>query len=169
MSGAIIQNSDVSIINPDGSNLVPVTYAGGGMIDTKTLPATGTYTVFFNPRTTNTGTVTLTLYDVVDVTGTITPGGPPVTVNITTPGQNARLTFSGASGQQVTVHVASNTMGSVTVSLLRADGTALTSTTTSSASFNLATQTLPANETYTIKIDPPGINTGSMNVSVTSP
>ena len=169
MTGAIIGNSDVSIINPDGSNLFPPTYAGAGYIDAKTLPAAGTYTIFFNPRTTNTGTVTLTLYDVVDVSGSITPGGPPVTVNITTPTQNARLTFSGTAGQQVTVHVTGNTIGSVAVSLLRVDGTVLTSVTTSSASFNLAMQTLPANETYTIKIDPPGINTGSLDVSVTSP
>jgi hypothetical protein len=45
----------------------------------------------------------------------------------------------------------------------------MTSSFTSASSFNLTTQTLPANGTYTITIDPDSFNTGSMNVSVTNP
>jgi hypothetical protein len=52
---------------------------------------------------------------------------------------------------------------------LWSDGTVLTSATSSSASFSLARTTLPAAGVYTIKIDPGGANTGSINVSATSP
>ncbi len=114
-------------------------------------------------------THTLTLYGVVDVTGTLTINGPSVSVTITTPGQNARLTFSGTASQQVTVRLTSNTIGTVTVKLFKPDTTALTSTTSNAANFNLATQTLPTTGTYTVVVDPSGTNTGSLTVSVTSP
>jgi len=55
------------------------------------------------------------------------------------------------------------------VRLLKPDGSQLTSSFSSSSSFNLTQQTLPTTGTYTIVIDPSGTNTGSMNVSVTSP
>jgi YD repeat-containing protein len=162
----------VSILNPDGSTLVSPTFVGtsGGFIDVQTLATTGTYTIVVDPQTSDTGSMTLTLYSVpADTTGTVTIGGSAVNVSISTPGQNGSLTFSGTSGQQATVHITSNTMGLVRVSLLRPDGTQMTSVFTSSASFNLATQSLTTTGTYTIKIDPDSFNTGSMNVSVTNP
>jgi hypothetical protein len=113
--------------------------------------------------------VTLKLYDVADVSGTVSVGGPAVAVTITTPGQNASLTFAGTSGQQVTVHVTNNAIGSMEVKLLKPDGTTLTSGISSAGSFDLATQTLPTTGTYTIAIDPWDARTGSLNVAVTSP
>jgi hypothetical protein len=162
----------VSIRNPDGTNLVAPTFVGtpGGFIDVKTLAATGQYTIFVDPQDTDTGSITLTLYDVpADVTGTVTIGGPAVNVTTTVPGQNGSLTFTGTSGQQVTVRVTSNAMGLTRVSLLRPDGTTQTSSFTSASSFNLSTQTLSVSGTYTIKVDPDSSNTGSMNVNVTNP
>ena len=46
-----------------------------------------------------------------DVVGTITPDGTPVTVTITTPGQNARLTFGGAAEQRVSVWATDSSFG----------------------------------------------------------
>jgi len=162
----------VSILNPDGSTLVSPTFVGttGGFIDVQTLATTGTYTIVVDPQNTDTGSMTLTLYSVpADVTGTVTIGGAAVNVTITTPGQNGSLTFSGTSGQQATVHVTSNTMGTVRVTLLRPDGTQMTTSITSSASFNLATQSLTTTGTYTITINPDSSNTGSLSISVTNP
>lgn len=89
---------------------------------------------------------------------------------LTVPGQNGSLTFSGGSGQQVTVRITGNSVGTVTVKLVRADGvTVMTSTLSSNTSFNLATQTLPAAEIYTISVNPSGSGAGSLNVAVTSP
>jgi hypothetical protein len=48
---------------------------GGGFVDTRALPSTGTYSITIDPPNTTTGAATFTLYNVPpDVTGTITPG-----------------------------------------------------------------------------------------------
>jgi YD repeat-containing protein len=176
MTGVTIGSSSccstrVSILKPDGTALISPTLIGtsGGFFDVQTLAATGVYTILVDPQSSDIGSMTLTLNNVpADFVGTVTIGGPAVSVTTTVAGQNARLTFSGTSGQQATVHVTSNTMGFVRVTLLKPDGTSLTSTFTS-GSFNLATQTLPVTGTYTITIDPDSFNTGSMSVSVTNP
>jgi hypothetical protein len=139
-------------------------------IDTTVLPATGTYTVVVDPQTANTGSITLTLYDVpADLTGSLTIGASATPVTFAGVGQRGSFTFSGTASQQVTVRITSNAIGSVNVKLLRPDGTTMTQFTTSSASFNLTTQTLPATGTYTVAIDPSTTNVGTLNVQVTSP
>jgi hypothetical protein len=113
--------------------------------------------------------MTLTLYECPDVTGTVTVGGSAVNVTTTVPGQNGSLTFSGESGQQVTVRMTGNTMNCVTVLLYKPDNGLLTYVFSCSGSFNQATQTLPATGTYKIVVDPNSTNTGSISVSVTNP
>jgi YD repeat-containing protein len=162
--------ADVSIRNPNGTTLAGPSWMGSsGYLDAVTLPTTGTYTIFVNPSGTYTGNNTLTLYDVVDASGTLTIGGGTVAATITVPGQNGALTFSGTQSQQVTVHVTSNTLGYTTVTLRKPDGTTLTTTATSASSFNLSTQTLPVTGTFTVFVNPDSYSTGSLNVSVTSP
>jgi len=171
MTSVTINGSNVNIYKPDGSVLAG--YANvtttGAFLEPVTLPVAGTYSILVDPQLTYTGSMTLTLYDVVDFAGSTTVNGSSVTVTLNTPGQNGQVTFSGTSGQQVTVRVTSNTIAGVTVKLLKPDGSQLTSSFSSSSSFNLPQQTLPTTGTYTIVIDPNGTNTGSMNVSVTSP
>lgn len=161
----------VSIRNPDDSVLAPATcMEGSGFIDVQTLPTNGTYRILVDPVNHAVGSVTLALHDVpADTTGTVTVGGSAVGVSLGTPGQNGTLTFSGTASQQVTVRMTSNTFGSVTVKLLKPDGSQLTSTTSTLSSFNLATQTLPTTGTYTIVVDPTAANTGAVTVSVTNP
>jgi hypothetical protein len=55
------------------------------------------------------------------------------------------------------------------VTLLKPDGTSLTSTFSCSGTINLAQQTLPTTGTYTIKIDPNSSQLGTGNVSATNP
>ncbi len=161
----------VTIRKPDDTTLTSGSIQViASFIEAVTLPTTGTYSIFVNPTGSSTGSVTLTLYDVpADVTGSVTVGGSALGVTTTVAGQNASVTFSGTASQQVTVHVTNNAMGFVTVKLLKADGTVLTSASSSGANFNLSTQTLPATATYTISIDPSQANTGSLNVNVTNP
>ncbi len=92
----------LSIFKPDntelsGSNLCNGTEA---FLDAVVLPTSGTYTVVVNPSWRYMGQFTLALYTDVDVTGSITAGAAPQTINITTPGQNAVLSFSGTAGQK---------------------------------------------------------------------
>ena len=77
--------------------------------------------------------------------------------------------MSGTSGQQATVRVTGSTFSCVTVTLLKPDGTSLTSTFTCGSNFNLATQTLAVTGTYTITVDPNSSSTGSLSLSVTNP
>lgn len=161
---------NVSILKPDGSVLAPATcMEGSGVIEPRTLPATGTYTIV-DPTMWAIGDVTLTLYDVpADTTSVTAIGEPAVSVPLSSPGQNGTLSFSGSAGQQVTVRLTSNTFGWVTVRLLKPDGTQLTSLYAPWSSFNLATQILPTSGTYTIVIDPGGASMGSISVAVTGP
>jgi len=162
----------VRLVMLDGTDQ---TYIGIGtgcnpcFLDTLTLATAGTYTLWVQHYSTNVGSETLQLYNVVDATGTVTVGGVATTVTISTPGQNAQLTFGGTSGQQVTVHITNNVIGTMTVNLLDPSGNTLTSTYTSGSSFDLATQTLSTTGTYTISIDPYGASTGTVSVNVTSP
>ena len=163
---------DVYIRNPNGSNLAYTSVSNGStsFIDTKTLGSTGTYTILFDPSNIATGSATFTLYDVsTDASGSVTIGGSATTLTIGTPGQSGTVTFSGSASQSATVHLTSNSIGYVTVTLRKPDGTSLTSSGSSSSSFNLSTQTLPVTGTYTIEFDPNSTNTGAISVSVTSP
>jgi YD repeat-containing protein len=163
------------LLKPDGSTLSNITFQSliTNFIDTQTLPVAGTYSILVVPGGSSTGSVSVTLYNVVDASGTLTIGGSPVTVTTTVPGQNASLTFSGAANQQATVHFTGNTIPAsacVSVSLRKPDGTTLTSLSNQcGTSFNLASQTLPVSGTYTVFIDPVYNGTGGITVSVTSP
>jgi hypothetical protein len=170
-TSSTISSGILRILRPDGTALVStVLTTSGAFIDVQSLAATGTYTVLVDPDTTNIGNATLTLYDVpVDQSGTLTIGGTPVAIALGTPGQNAAFTFSGTSSQLVTVHVTSNTFGTITVKLLKPDGSQLTSLMSGAASFNLSTQTLLTTGTYTIVVDPSGAGTGALSLTVTSP
>ena len=169
-STALTTGSYLGVDNPSGSTLIST---GIGSVSTSTnfdmtLPATGIYSIILDPSGTGTGSVTLTLSSEADA-GTIVIDGPSVPVTISRVGQRAHATFNGELNQQVAVRVTNNTIPSVNVALLRQDGTTtLTSTTSGSSSFNLATQTLPATETYTVRINPDGLNTGSLSLDVCS-
>ena len=151
----------VSIIKPNGAVLVAAMTlgAGGGFMDTVTIPTTGTYTILVDLQGPATGDVTLTLYDVpADVTGTIA-FGVPKTVTTTVPGQNASLTFTGTVGQVVSLVMAGGCC-TTRISLLKPNGTVLVSPVSFGAAGGfLDATTLPNNGTYTIAIDPQGAAT----------
>lgn len=114
MTSVTINGSNVNIYKPDGSVLAG--YANvtttGAFIEPVTLPVAGIYSILVDLQITYTGNMTLTLYDVVDFSGSTTVNGSSVTVTLNTPGQNEQVTFSGTSLQQVTVRVTSNTESS---------------------------------------------------------
>ena len=169
-SGGTSGNSaNVYFKKPDGSTLTSVFVISSGFIEPQTLPSTGTYTVLTDPSNSAVGSATITGHSITDNSGTVTINGGATTVTTSAPGQNGDYTFSGTASQQVTVSVASNTTSCVTVTLKKPDGSNLTSTFACGASFSLSQQTLPTTGTYTININPSSSNTGSLNLSVTSP
>jgi hypothetical protein len=162
----------VTLRKPDGTTITStiVSNGGTGFIDVRTLPVTGTYSLLVDPNSFNTATGTLRLYDVpADFATSTTINAAAVSAVTTVPGQNAKVTFAGSSSQQVTVRITNNTMGLVTVKLLKPDGSQQALSISSSASFNMTTQTLNATGTFTVSIDPSGNRIGAMDVRVTSP
>jgi hypothetical protein len=82
---------------------------------------------------------------------------------------NARLTFSGAAAQHVTVRLGTGSIGSVALSILRPGGTALAGPVTLGTAGGTLAATLPAAGVYTILIDPVAFRTGNVTATVTSP
>ena len=170
---AVTNNGFISVTlkKPDGSTLITTSVdSSGGYIDLKILPVTGTYSIFVNPNSFNTANFTLTLYEVpADISTSTTIGASAIEVANQVPGQNVLVTFAGTSGQQVTIRVTNNNIGSVFVKLFKPDGTQQVSYSHVSSSFNVPTQTLSTTGTYTILIDPFGSAVGSLSVRVTNP
>jgi hypothetical protein len=142
-------------------------------VDALSLPYTGTYSVLIDPQGTTTGSVTVTLYDVSNVIGTVASGNP-VTVTATTPGQNGRFTFSGLAGQKVSLQLANSTYigcPAVNGSIVKPDGDILASTSISAGDQCygggwMDSQTLPTSGTYTLLIDPQGAATGDVTAII---
>ena len=164
--------ASLSLERPDGSTLASMTtFGSSGFLDTQRLPVTGTYTIVVDLQGAATGSMTLTLYDVPDdVTGAIVPDGPSVTATMGTPGQNARLTFTGAAGERVSLEISGVTIGSTVtgtrVALLRPDGTELAAVVVGTNGGVIDPVTLPLAGTYTVLVDPQGANTGSATVTL---
>jgi|GEM_PF-2109930 len=159
----------MAILKPDDSSLGSAPICDGkGFLDQQTLPTNGAYTLLINPDGAATGQVTVTIYTIIDMTGTITPGGPPVNVKITTPGQNARFTFTGSSEQIVAVQVTKSTFDScgTTIAILKPDDSSLGSTPICGGTGFLDQQILPANGTYTLLVSPDEATTGQATVTM---
>lgn len=169
MTSVTINSSTVSILKPDGTTLVStfIGTSGGSLDPTTTLPTSGTYTIVVDPVGLSTGNMTLTLTS--PLTGTIILDGASVPISLTKAGQTARYTFSGTSGQWVSIGFTSVTIASSTFTLLKPDGTTLASNTIGTAGGGLEPPgTLPATGTYTIVVDPSGTNTGTITLMLMS-
>ena len=133
------------------------------------LTTTGTQSIFINPDFDFTGSVTLRLLPgQSDITGTVTPNGPPVNLS-TSPGQNASLTVQANGGQQLTLHFTNNTIGKISVELIKPNGSSLTFHVDSASNFDVPTVVIPSSGTYTLRIDPFRTSAGTVTFSVTSP
>ncbi len=171
MTSVTITSGTVSLWKPDSTALVPPTSfsTAGGAIDTQILPVSGTYFILVDPNLTYTGNITLTLYDTPDVTGTVTIDGTAVTPTLTVPGQRARYTFTGTAGQQLNLGASSVTITNSVVSILKPDGASLASATISTIGGSVDPPALPTSGTYTVVVDPNGLYTGNMTLTLSTP
>ena len=156
----------ISIRDPYGKVSGFVSVVTTGFIDTIKAAVSGTYTVVVDPASTYTGNNTLRLYDVpTDFTSAITLGGSGVVVTNTVPGQNGRLTFTGASGQRVSLRATSSSISSSTISILDPSGSSVASTTSTLAGGYLDTQTLSTAGQHTVLVDPLAALIGSVTIT----
>lgn len=167
--GGTIEAADVWIVLPDTTNAAHASWGfhSGVFIDVTPLNQTGTCLLRINPGT-FTGTETVQLWSVPpDVSYAITPGGSPLTVTTTVPGQNASVTFTGAVGQRVSLRVDNVVTEAADITITRPDGQQQTS---GSWGFHTGTYidatTLQLAGTYTIYVNPGLQFTGSEQLTL---
>jgi hypothetical protein len=177
LTGVGYTSAKLRIVSPDGTDLYTPALnfgRGGNFLEPKVLPATGAYTIKVDPWLLAVGSATVQLYDVpADPSATITacPAEPcSATVSTTTtPGQNATLTFSGTTGQRVSILAGnSNHAFPVQLSILKPDSTPLFSPAVGVGAGGLDTfvdtKTLPTTGTYTVLLNPLFADYGSLDV-----
>jgi YD repeat-containing protein len=158
------------ILNPDGTTLNSTQCVGTAqLISQIVLPMNGTYTILLTTTDNTTGTVAVNLYNVVNVTGTITIGGPPVSITLSTPGQIANLTFGGTSGETVTVRGDDSSVGCLLDNIIQGTKVAIDDY-ECGASWSSSTAKLPNTGKYTLSIVPQDAPyTGSLRVQIITP
>ncbi len=153
--------------NPEGKSMKEAGYTGNGFMESLVLPATGTYTLVVNPYGLNTGSLKLTAYSAV--TGSITPtsGGESKTVTTNGPGQNAKITFSGKSSEEVSVVLSESTIKSGHVAIENPEGSVVGEEKSfgSSGETTVGPVSLSSTGTYTIFIKPEGEYSGSVKLT----
>lgn len=160
-----------SLIQPNGSTINLGSMGGPGTegqsFDLSGLSQSGTYTVFVNPNALAVPTFDMTLSS--DATGSFSIGATGFTFNTSRPGQNARYTFSGTSGQRLTLRATTPSgsfQSSGVIQILRANGTQVGSNyplpINADVTYNLPL--LPATETYTVFISPTQGRTGQTTI-----
>jgi RHS repeat-associated protein len=162
----------VRIHNPDGTTLAIAVPAATGFIDSTALQATGTHTIEVDPNAATTGSLRLVAYSVPpEDAGMVVPtqSGVTRTLDLSTPGQNAKLSFAGQAGQAISVRGAQGGVRS-RVSIVKPDGTRLSGR---NQLFDPASTTnlydaeaLPEDGSYAVLIDPEGEASGSITVTV---
>ena len=169
--GTMFSGARVWVKSPTNTTVVAPVVVGtnGAFVEPVTLTAAGTYTIKVDPDGANTGNVTLNLYTVpADVSSAITAGGAGVAVANTVPGQNMKLTFTATAGQKVSIKlnhvtIGSNAVSGTTVTLIKGSTTVgLPTIVGTNGGYIDTSDPGDRGATYTIKIDPQGVNTGSM-------
>lgn len=151
-----------AVQNPDYTRLEGTGCQTVCFFDSQRLPRTGTYTVLVQDG------ATFTLWVTIPFAAPISTNGTGLNLNLL-PGQNARLSFNGVTGQSATVQISNNVINNtVTLSLLNPDGSTLNSITQGNSFFGF-TNTLPQTGSYTVVVDPGSSASGAMTVSVQIP
>jgi hypothetical protein len=141
---------------------------GTGIIDT-TMLAAGPYEVLLDPSADTVGSATVKLTVVHDQVQPIVLNGQSVLATVSQVGAQSRLTFTGTAGQQISVDGSGSTVpsGCGVLSLADASGATLAlGCIAADHTASMGPTTLPATGTYAIVVDPPDLQTGSIQLRV---
>ncbi|HWF60825.1 MAG TPA: hypothetical protein VN666_11030 [Nitrospira sp.] len=152
----------------DSAATISSSEMNGASVDLEELPVSGTYTIFFDPLSTYTGSFKVTVSS--ELGGDITPHGAAVPVNISRTGQKARYTFSGESGQTVSLQLSDVTIRSGYVSIVNPDGSLLgkpiSFVSGGAGGAMIPGQVLPASGTYAVLIESDLSYTGRLKLAL---
>lgn len=169
MSWSGCNGARLTLFNPNGSLLKTELLCGtSGMVDWVLAPATGTYTVVFDPWSMFTGTADIGVYAFNDVSGGITPNASPTGVTINYPGQNAVYTFSATAGQTLSATVSAMSWSdcpSARLTIFSPIGL-LTTDLLCGTGGTTGPSIAPATGTYVVVFDPSALYAGTADVAV---
>ncbi|MDX6523301.1 MAG: hypothetical protein QOI17_814, partial [Gaiellales bacterium] len=139
-------------------------------VEPMNLTAGATYKLTLDPAGSNSGSITTTVYSVPadpTVAGALGTTSP---ISVGTPGQGAKLTFTGTAGHLVSLWFDTNTIGNPIFNPTIVTLTSPTSTTVETVSLYahdtfFEPVTLPSTGIYTLSFNPNGANIGSFNVT----
>jgi YD repeat-containing protein len=169
--GTFPTSVSVYIYKPDGSTLNSISVSTSQDFDMGVLPASGTYTVWFDPRSTTTGKVDVELITIADdFVSAIEVNGPALPISLGAR-QRAMLTFDGVAGQRLGMGYANVTTNpasqSIYYTVLKPDGSQLFSDYWSDSNSNNL-PALPVSGTYTIKVQSGTFATSSLSLLLSS-
>lgn len=153
----------------DSAATISSSEMNGASVDLEELPVTGTYTIFIDPLSTYTGSFKITVSS--ELSGNIVPHGSTVTANINRTGQKARYTFSGESGQTVSLQLSDVTIRSGYISIVAPDGSLLGKPISFVSGGGVGGamipgQVLPASGTYAVLIESDLSYTGRLKLAL---
>jgi hypothetical protein len=169
----------ILVIAPDGSilatpSIASITYSQAAhYLDSTTLPLTGTYLVLFEGNSYSDDNLSVQIFNAPVVRNNIVPGGAPVTVTASVPGQLNFLSFSGTAGENLTYAFTNvSATGCFGITILDPTQTPVSGY-HSNCQYNTysgygAGITLPADGTYQVLFDPT-VRTGSISFSMGDP
>jgi RHS repeat-associated protein len=158
----------VTVVRPDGVPLTPGPLSLTATALLPELPLTGAYEMFLSPAAGSTGGATITLSLELDG-GALTTTSPGTGVTVDRPGQNLRSRFDGTAGQRLSLGFTGTWFtGTSSVSVLKADGTALVPVQFLSGENSLTLPVLPETGTYEVLISPVTARTGAATVTLSA-
>jgi YD repeat-containing protein len=162
-AGGIVE-TNTWVFHPNGTQMALMYSDNNGRdIQLESLPVTGTYTIRVAQLNFSTGTKPITLSQDL-ILGPIVVGGASVPVNITRPGQRARLTFAGTAGQRLTLGFpGASAFDAITVT--KPDGTTF-ATFPGNTDLSIVMPPLPTTGTYGILVDPRYADTRTMTLTL---
>jgi len=173
--------SGVSATLKQGATIVKsgITFGNNGtFVDQTTVTPGSAYTLSIDPQGANSGTTTVTVYDVTtDATFASIPLNVATAISNTKPGQNIKVTFAGTINRPLPLWFDDSTLADVGfgASAVKLIGPAPATTVVKTWSIDGGDTwkedltALPATGTYTLTIDPYSSKVGSVNLTVNDP
>jgi YD repeat-containing protein len=159
---------DLSIADPSGTIIWTGTASGPWSWQLPQLTSTGTYTLRVMPQGATSASVTLLASNAL--TGTVTLDAAATHFQTTRAGQSGRYTFTGTSGQGVTMEgTAGGTYWPIYLNIYAPDGSTFTSRSLYAGNdIKLDLAPLPMSGTYLVTLGPVRVDTGTVDLRLIS-
>jgi hypothetical protein len=161
------------VYRPDGGSLWSTYTPSAGGWQLPTLPTSGMYSLYVAPSLLTKGTTSASAVVLLSrpLTGTLTADGAPATFQTTRAAQTGRYTFSGTTGQRLTIQATAGPSlnGAIAVTVYQPSGASIAAYSLSAGKdMKIDLGALPASGQYTVTLVPSGLTTGSMDLRLVS-